>query len=114
MKGFALTESAKTKNKQVVRAYLDCVHHKNETKNSRKLAEEERQLSCLDAGEDQHQLESRSSSELSDKPHSQEAEAGSQAQPPEISSESEDSEVSRASDAFGEAPIFRPMPRARE
>jgi hypothetical protein len=44
-KGFALvTESAKTKNKQVVRVYLDCVHHKNETKNSRKLDEERQRV----------------------------------------------------------------------
>jgi hypothetical protein len=43
-KGFALvTESAKTHNSQVVRVYLDCLHYKKETRNSRKLAEEERQ-----------------------------------------------------------------------
>jgi hypothetical protein len=43
-KGFALvTESAKTHNGQVVRVYLNCLHHKKETRNSRKLAEEERQ-----------------------------------------------------------------------
>jgi hypothetical protein len=43
-KGFALVkESAKTKSGQVVRQYFDCVHHKKETKNSRKLEEEERQ-----------------------------------------------------------------------
>ena len=42
-KGFAFVkESAKTKNGQVVRVYLDCVHHKKVTKNSRKLKEEER------------------------------------------------------------------------
>jgi hypothetical protein len=41
-KGFALVkESAKTKDGQVVRQYLDCVHHKKDTKNSRKLAEDE-------------------------------------------------------------------------
>ena len=43
MKGFTFVkESAKTKNGQVVRVYLDCVHHKKVTKNSRKLKEEER------------------------------------------------------------------------
>src|SRR5205809_875688 len=42
-KGFALVkESAKTKNGQVVQLYLDCVHHKKETWNTQKLAEEER------------------------------------------------------------------------
>lgn len=42
-KGFALVkESAKTKNGQVVRLYLDCVHHKKETQNTQKLTEEER------------------------------------------------------------------------
>ena len=41
-KGFAFVkESAKTKNGQVVRVYLDCVHHKKVTKNSHKLKEEE-------------------------------------------------------------------------
>jgi hypothetical protein len=34
-KGFALVkESAKTKNGQVVQQYVDCVHHKKQTKNS--------------------------------------------------------------------------------
>ena len=34
-KGFALVkESAKSKDRQVVRLYLDCVHHKKGTKNS--------------------------------------------------------------------------------
>jgi len=43
-KGFAIVkESAKTKDGQVVRQYFDCVHHKNKTKNCRKLKEEERQ-----------------------------------------------------------------------
>ena len=41
-KGFTLVkESAKTKNGQVVRLYLDCVHHKKETQNTQKLTEEE-------------------------------------------------------------------------
>jgi hypothetical protein len=40
IKGFAIVkESAKTKQGQVVRLYLDCVHHKKATKNSRKLDE---------------------------------------------------------------------------
>ena len=43
-KGFAfVTESAKTYKGQVVRVYLDCVHHKKETRNTRKLDEEDRQ-----------------------------------------------------------------------
>jgi hypothetical protein len=43
-KGFALVkESSKTKDGQVVRVYLDCVHHKNKTRNTRKVAEEDRQ-----------------------------------------------------------------------
>jgi hypothetical protein len=43
-KGFALViESAKTKNGQVVRQYVECVHHKKETRNYRKLNEAERQ-----------------------------------------------------------------------
>ena len=43
-KGFAIVkESAKTKDGQVIRQYFDCVHHKNKTKNCRKLNEEERQ-----------------------------------------------------------------------
>jgi hypothetical protein len=42
-KGFALVkESSKTSKGQVVRVYLDCIHHKNATKNSRKLGEAER------------------------------------------------------------------------
>src|ERR1700722_3900616 len=42
-KGFALVkESSKTKNRQVVRVYLDCVHYKNKTRNTCKLKEEER------------------------------------------------------------------------
>ena len=42
-KGFAFVkESAKTKNRQVVRIYLNCVHHKKGTKNCRKLEEHER------------------------------------------------------------------------
>src|SRR5436190_8332397 len=42
-KGFALvTESSKTKNGQVIRVYFECVHHKKETRNSRKLKEEDR------------------------------------------------------------------------
>jgi hypothetical protein len=37
-KGFALvTESAKTHQGQVVRVYLECVHHKKGTRNGRKL-----------------------------------------------------------------------------
>jgi hypothetical protein len=36
-------ESAKTKNGQVVRQYIECVHHKKETRNYRKLDEAERQ-----------------------------------------------------------------------
>jgi hypothetical protein len=41
-KGFALvTESTKTEKGQVVRQYVDCVHHKKETQNTHKLAEEE-------------------------------------------------------------------------
>jgi hypothetical protein len=43
-KGFAfVTESAKTHKGQVVRAYLECVHHKKGTRNTRKLTKEERQ-----------------------------------------------------------------------
>jgi hypothetical protein len=43
-KGFALvTESAKTHNGQVVCAYIECVHHKKETRNTRKLTEGERE-----------------------------------------------------------------------
>src|SRR6266536_1614482 len=43
-KGFALvTASAKSTNGQVVRVYFNCVHHKKETRNTRKLAEEDRQ-----------------------------------------------------------------------
>jgi hypothetical protein len=42
-KGFAIAiESSKTKNGQVNRLYLDCVHHKKNTKNSRKLEEVDR------------------------------------------------------------------------
>ena len=41
--GFAIVkESSKTKAGQVNRVYLDCVHHKKATKNSRKLNEVER------------------------------------------------------------------------
>jgi hypothetical protein len=40
IKGFAIVkESAKSKQGQVVRQYLDCVHHKKATKNSQKLSE---------------------------------------------------------------------------
>jgi hypothetical protein len=43
-KGFALVkESAKSTAGQVVRVYLDCVHHKSKTRNTRKVAEEDRQ-----------------------------------------------------------------------
>ena len=42
-KGFAIVkESAKTKNGQVNRLYLDCIHHRKNTKNSRKLKEVDR------------------------------------------------------------------------
>ena len=42
-KGFVLViESAKTKNGQVVRQYVECVHYKKETCNYRKLNEAER------------------------------------------------------------------------
>jgi hypothetical protein len=42
-KGFAIVkESAKTKNGQVNRLCLDCVHHRKNTKNSRKLKEVDR------------------------------------------------------------------------
>src|SRR5277367_1482505 len=42
-KGFALVkESAKTYKGQVVRVYFDCIHHKKDTKNSRKLEEDDR------------------------------------------------------------------------
>ena len=42
-KGFAIVkESAKTKVGQVVRLYLECVHHKKETRNTRKLSEGDR------------------------------------------------------------------------
>jgi MULE transposase domain len=43
IKGFAIVkESSKTKKGQVNRVYLECVHHKKATKNSRKLDEESR------------------------------------------------------------------------
>jgi len=43
IKGFALVkESSKSKQGQVVRLYLECVHHKKATKNSRKLSEVDR------------------------------------------------------------------------
>jgi hypothetical protein len=42
-KGFALvTASAKTKNERIVRVHFNCVHHKKETRNTRKFAEEDR------------------------------------------------------------------------
>jgi len=41
--GFALViKSAKTKNSQVVQQYVECIHHKKETRNTRKLAEDKR------------------------------------------------------------------------
>ena len=41
-KGFTFVKkSAKTKNRQVIHIYLDCVHYKKVTKNSCKLKEEE-------------------------------------------------------------------------
>jgi len=44
MKGFAfVTESAKSHQGQVVPVYLENVHYKKETWNSRKLAKEKRQ-----------------------------------------------------------------------
>ena len=41
--GFAIVkESSKSKQGQVVRQYLECVHHKKATKNGRKLEEVDR------------------------------------------------------------------------
>lgn len=43
VKGFAIVkESAKSKKGQVVRLYLDCIHHKKATRNTWKLDEVER------------------------------------------------------------------------
>src|SRR3984893_8624021 len=42
-KGFALVaESAMTKNSQVIRQYIECAHHKKETRNTCKLEEAKR------------------------------------------------------------------------
>jgi hypothetical protein len=91
-KGFALvTESAKTHKGRVVRVYLECVHHKKETKNCRKFTEEEWQ---------RVQTKSQSNGcKFSIRIYDNEApaEPGSQAQPLEIlSSDSGDDEPRRS------------------